>query len=689
MPDRPFDNAPKPKPPMPAQQPDPRQMHHGPHDEHGANPHMLTQETPNIQQGMTAKQIQQQIEAATQAKLQNKGVPQTARKMRMMTQQDPEFAQRQQAAKAAVSAAVQATTGEQLLQADSADNFSRVMSMVKPLDNSSFVQTVARPTPTFGMEDATGKTVRGKKTLSMGARQDKPIDASYKQTQVDVDKKREQTRRSDEPQSDVILGNASVDQSVQATPTSPTAVDKIKVFFVPTTCDAEKMTNEDFNYTHIAVGGQEQQVAVSKFRPVVYLKNEDAIGLKPVDIPGVKIKDGYTQVDANEYATSKGVFLKDVMDETGREQMIEHAASQKPRDYQIAVQKLSAGTHINDFATSMNDVSLNVPVVADGTNNYNVYDYNLSSIGDGHGATMIKTILNNIHNTSLENDRHMNPEIYGEIDAFDKRCLDKSDIIQQRLPKKERDAAFAKLDADYEHAQTQRYMNSGLDDESIAHMKALGYIGVDSTRFASHIAPTNNLSSYMQNITTNDSHRIVDGAGKFTINGGSEGTNFGEFLMQHKSDILDIVGNNLGVSDEASRNQKLHISTPSTSGNVSTCVMVYEGFDGCDMTQVDKAMRDAVKSILADYGDKHVQTSSKSYAVEQGELDICNTRYAHNTPQYAVLPYREDTKQPNVTPQPTPQMQNEPITLDNSLSAGFDAAQDYYNQMAQNECGLG
>ena len=674
-----LNEKPRPKPQLNPQQ-EPMMHQGGGHH----NPRQHTMESVQGQQGMTAEQLRRQIEQAVEAKLENRGVNQTVDNMnRMMTRPNQEFSQQQQLASAAVAAATKAHMNDDIMRDGTAKTFAKAANGSKTLGDEAFIKPLTRQSVDFGIENDTNTKSTGKKILSSQPRAEKPM--SHDTLHTSVSNKMAQEEASDvvqlgtsetevkvSPQVDNPVADIEVEPPISEVNT-PSSAGKINVFFVPNLGDESEISGDDINLSHIAIGGESKQIVSSKFRPVVYLKNEDATGYNAIEIPGVKVKEGYTQIDAFDYARKNHAELKDIAENNDFTKMAHHAFETPNPECRISAAKYASGKDINPYAISEKDAIINVPSIANGHETFNAYEYELAANKSGANVLSVDKVLHNAYLTSLDEDRIANPDIYRDADAFHKRCVDKGEIISDKTidnaTKKER---LKQLDADFANSQKQYYADKGLDEASIEHLEKLGYIGVDSVRFKTQVAMSHDLAQSMKNINS-ENHKIIDGAGKFTVSSDSKDTNFGGYLMQHKNDIIGYIGDKLGISDEEARKHKLHISTPSISQCVSTCVVMYEGFEG---QNVDDTVREVVNDMLKEYGDKHARISDKSYAVEKNEIDYCNFKYGNTTAQYAVPTYG------SVVERSVPQESQ--VTLNSELDAGFDAAQqDYYDKMAQ------
>lgn len=666
------------------QQQEPTTNHDGGHH----NPRQHTMESVQGQQGMTAEQLRRQIEQSVEAKLENKGVYQTAENMnKMVTRPNHEFAQQQQLASAAIAAAVKAHTNDEIMRNDTSKAYTRAVGASKTLGDEVYIRPVPKKAVEFGMENGNTANPTGKKTLSTQPRAEKPV--SHNILHSSAEHKVVQEEASDvvqlgtaaitapsEPDTDNNAEHTGSEQPISDVQ-SPSA-GKINVFFVPNLGDESEISNDDVKLSHIAVDGKSKQIVSSKFRPVVYLKTEEATGYETIDIPCVKVKDGYSQVDAFDYARKNGVELKDIAQNDSFQKMSHHAFETVKPECRIAGRKYSSGTEINPFAVSEKNTILNVPVITTGNEMFNAYEYELAANTAGAVSPSVDDVLNKAYELSLNEDRDKNPDIYRDSDAFQKRCADKANVLRDKgINKEARDKKLQEIDDAFVDAQRQYYVDKGLDNTNIEHLEKLGYIGVESVRFRTHISVSSDLANSMKDIS-GEKHQILDGAGKFTISSDSTGTNFGGYITQHKDDILGYIGDKLGISDEEGRKHRLHISTPSISDGVSTCVVMYSGFEGKD---VDTTVRDVINDVLKEYGDNHARMGNKTYAVEQNEIDYCNFMYSKSTAQYAVPPYGT-TAERSVSQQPQ-------TTLNSELDAGFDAAQQaYYDSLAQENAGI-
>lgn len=597
------------------------------------HPKQRNGESVQAHPGMTAVEIQRQILQATEMKLENKGVNKTVNDMnRMVTHSTPDFLQQQRESDAAVAAAAKAHDNDKIMRDSVGDVFRKAVSSAS-LDDA-FIKPVPKKPSQFGMgTDKSNSPHMSKKILSASQQKpQRPQNAAVdKSTGTDV--------------SDVVqLGTSEFKNDIPS------------VFFVPNLRMESERTNEDINLSRTVSNGQTRYTALAKMIPVVYLKDNAAENYNQIDIPGVSVKDGYKQISAYEYASDNGIKLSDMIDRS----------DVKNPSLKFQSIAYTSGDAINDFATSENTIDIKVPVMSEGNNSVNAYAYAMAN------NLSVDKIFNDAYAQSIETDKKSHSGIYDDMAIFHQRCVDKQSIMKNAsLDDSEKERRIRQLDSAFVEKQKRNYENSGLDDKAISHLEDIGYIGIDAIRFKTHIADIENIVDNMKSINHPD-RQIVDGAGKFTISSNSKDTDFGQYLLHHKDDIINYVGDKLGLSDDESKSTHLYLSTPSSSDGVTTSVLVYDGFCG---DNVDDTIRKTVCDLLAEYGDTYVQLGNKTYGVEQGELDYCNTKYGSISAPYAVPAFENQFEKIESKPKQT--------TLDSELSVGYDiAADEYYANMA-------
>jgi hypothetical protein len=640
----------------------PRQQPHPPNmPPHGRNPRNHTAEGVNVQPFMTTEDIRRQIEQSVDAQMME--VDRNVAKMKSTGAMTSDFAERQRAAQMATAAAMKSVEKEDILKAASFDKFKQTNENTNALDDTSFVKHVEKKASfdsEFGMKDD-NKLNKNKKTLSSEPRGEKPASKTLKDTTQPAS-----TFTTNAPVVDAPVVDAPV-VDAETHKTQP-SIDKIDVFFVPNAL-IDKSKN-DVLFSSIVSSGKENQIVSTKFRPVVYLKEEDAANYERVDISGIKVKDGYVQVDALDFAKKNGVNLHDVAESKNRLDILGYAMKSSTPECQIAVQPFEKGQPINDFAISEVKTNINVPVVVDGTKAYNAFECELVTRATRHEISVDK-VLKNAYASSKDEDERVFSELYSDKNYQTELYNQSIESDMMRLFTKE---GREEISQDFAELQKRHYTDKGLSSEKIAHLEKLGYIGFDSFVFKEHISGARDFVNNFGDLSQK-SHQIVDGAGKFAVIGNSPNTDFGGFLMQHKEDIIDSIGSKIGFSSEESRKQKIHISTPSVLSTQSTtiaCAITYEGFIGKDSKEIDDAIRESIQEVLDQYGDKHVELG-KTYAVEQFELDMCNNPVDVNRkPEYVVLPYGVE---PPAKPKSEPKEPETPTLND-------DALMDYYVQMA-------
>lgn len=674
-----LNERPRPKPQQPTNQNEPI-MHQNGGGHH--NPRQHTMESVQGQQGMTAEQLKRQIEQSVEAKLENKGVNQTVNNMnKMVTRPNGDFEQQQRLASVAVASAIKAHANDDIMRNGTAKTFAKTLDNTQ-FGDEAFIKPLAKQSVEFGVEKDVNTKLSGQKTLSSQPRAEKPM--SHGTLNASVSDKMIQkesdgtvvhlgTSETDIAHDINNTPNLSTDSEIESSVSEPEALSgKINVFFVPNLGDESEISKNDVKLSYLASNGESKQIVSSKFRPVVYLKDEDAAGYNVINMPGIKVKEGYTQVDALDFAKKNNVELKDIAGNDNFVKMSHHAFETPNPSCIITKKKYISGKDVNPFATSQRDMTLNIPVITYEHEIFNAYEYELASSMSGANVISVDKVLDNIYASSLEKDKAANPDIYRDADAFHDRCINKSKIIKDKsLDNTTKKEKLKQLDIDFANAQKQYYADRGLTESSIDHLEKLGYIGIDSVRFKTHVSPSHDFSKSMQDISLSN-HKIIENAGKFTVNSDSKDTNFGRYLMQHKEDILGYIGDKLGTSDEDMHKQTIHISTQSVSNNVSTCVVIYEGFED---QNIDSTVREVVGDVLKEYGDKHATISDKSYSVEKDEIDYCNSKYGNITAEYAVPKYGSIIEE---------QVHQEPqTTLDEFCYDVAKDENDYYDRMVQ------
>lgn len=672
-------DSPMPDNPMPMKKPKPQekkprlqgQPQGGNGGAHRHNPRQHSMENVQPHPGMTAAEIQRQIQQAVDAKLENKGVNANVEKINgMLTRANPDFAHNQAEASAAVNASAKAHENDKIMRDDASKAFADAVHAVHSSKNDMFIKPIPKKqSNVFGMETDNKPLSGNKKVLSSGPRADKPVSAmnikqaateKYPTTIADnesvVDDKDESvinlgTKTSNTPSQEQPAVKPEAPDNPITNPNS-VAAGKVNIYFVPNLGSASDINKSDMDITNIAVGGRSKQVASPKFMPVIYLDTNKAKGYEHLNIPGVGVKDGFAQVDAYDYAKKNNVELKDIIDETRFSNMLTPVSKDGKLDCRIARKPYQKNENITPFSFSKDNITINVPCA----NNQNAYEYCFASNLAGQNIS-VDDVLKSASKASIIEDKKANQGIYDDYNALSARMTKKNNIMHNKsLSREERAEAYQQLDEDFTNKQRDDYRSKGLGEKAIEHLEKIGYVGVDAARFKSHVALNPSSVESMKDLQS-PNHAIVEGAGKFTISSDSDDTDFAGYLMSKKDDMLGYLGDKFGTPEE-SKDQNIYISTPQTVNGVSTCVLVYDGFKG---ENVDAMIRKQVSDVLNEYGDAHAKQSNMTYAVEQDELDVCKNHYSDICAPYSVHTYDNSIQ--------TPVNDNNNYILDESLDA--------------------
>lgn len=204
-----------------------------------------------------------------------------------------------------------------------------------------------------------------------------------------------------------------------------------------------------------------------------------------------------------------------------------------------------------------------------------------------------------------------------ERNAANERLKKRKEIfLNKNIDKKSRFDMLNKIDEDYVNKQRSDFAEAGFSDKSIHLLENAGYIGVDSAIVRSQLG--------IDDVTPgNVNLKGVPNAGKFVVESTSfKPTQFGEHLKKHQDDIIGFVGDKLGLTDEPdfAKNQKIYITEPSRNEDVTSCVVMYSGFDGVDGKKLDSAVRDVISKSLEEFGDTYARLGKKTYSVTNDEL---------------------------------------------------------------------
>jgi len=651
--------------------------------EHGL-PGESRQETAKNRQGetvqasltQTADQIQKQVQQATEMKLQNSGVYEKSDSMKkMLSGNNQAYMQGQSEVAKAFAAGEKNAKDYDAMQLNTDKHTSMLQDAAKAVTDDilfTAAQTISNNKSInkskFGMEDSENKAIE--KTLSSASRMDRP-QASGKGkvlTSPVVDDGNvikggtsfEQTANTQSDDSGIIHDESVVINKPVVANDKASGIPMISVYFVPD-FDTKGHTGK------AASKGRTAMVDAVRFKPVVYVLTDIASSYKEIKSDYYQVQDGMTQVDAFDYAKKNGCTLADIMknDNNYVEMMNNASIAKSSFPLKLSRYQSMAGDAVSPFATMTSPYQGYVASVYG--QGYNADAFAAATYAVDKDSPKVKDMLETSYQTSVDNDRAKYPQIYDEIDTANEYVMAKKNIMNSDSysDKRLKYKAVLDLDNDYVNAQKIRYENSGFPTDEISVLEKIGQIGIDSieikTLLKTDITPESIYSEYNQPVAN---------SGVFTITSDSyKNTNFGQYLKQHQADINGYIGDSFGYADDDKNAPSINVVDAGRTANGRTsCAIVYTGFDGesTNGKSFDEVAREAISSSLIEYGDSRARISKNTYSATQNEINYAGSYvspYKLNVPIFDI-----DAENVKST--------DKQVTLDASLSAGYDAAKE-------------